>query len=69
VEYEGKSRRARVRIIAESGWLAGYNGQECNAILYDSGPRPQIDTEQLKPPLPSWQSANWADIQEIGRPR
>src|SRR6185436_15509044 len=50
MEYHGRSYKVRVRIIATVGWLAKYNGQECDATFYENGPQPQIDTEQLTPP-------------------
>ena len=60
----GRTRLVRVMIIATTGWLAKYNGQICNAIFYEKA-RPQIDTEQLKPPLPKWQSARLEDLKEV----
>jgi hypothetical protein len=64
MEYAGTSQRLRVRVVAKAGWLAKYEGQECDAIFY-SGAMPQIDTEQLKPPMPRWQSASAADLEVI----
>lgn len=63
MEYYGKIENARVRIVATSGWLARYAGQECNAIIYAGTTKPQIDTEQLNPPLPKWQSAAATDLE------
>jgi len=65
MEYYGKSERCRVRVIATTGWLAKYNGQECDATFYDEGVNPQIDTEQLKPPLPRWQSTVPENLERI----
>jgi len=57
-EYLGTSRRVRVRIKpGHPGFLNGYAGQECDAILYDEPVNPQIDSEQLDPPIPKWQTA------------
>lgn len=69
MNYTGKSHNVRVRIIATSGQWANYFGQECDATLYEEGIDPQIDTEQLTPPLPRWQSINakHIDVIEEGR--
>lgn len=64
MEYSGKSRSALVKIIAKEGWLARYNGQYCNAIFYEGNLKPQIDTEQLAPPFPRWQSVDLKDIEQ-----
>ncbi len=69
MDYNGNSRTARVRIVATTGWLARYQGQTCDAIIYDPGVNPQLNTEQLKPPLPKWQSARLSDIAELGTPQ
>ncbi len=65
MQFDGKSRDVRVRIIATQGWLAKYNGQECDATLYDGGPNPHINTEQLTPPIPRWQTAAPEEIEVI----
>ena len=64
MEYYGKTWNRRVRIIATSGWLKEYSGQTCDATFYD-GAMPHIDTEQLTPPMPRWQSAKSADLEVI----
>lgn len=64
MEYNGKSRSATVKIVATTGWLAKYSGQSCTATFYEGGIKPQIDTEQLRPPLPRWQSVKSEDIEE-----
>lgn len=66
MEYNGKSERVRVRILPGSHPWREYAGQECNAILYEPGTNPQIDTEQLKPPWPRWQSIKREFIEVIG---
>ncbi len=64
--YEGKTTEARVRINSlAKGWLRNYIGQECDALIYDEGVTPQINTEQLKPPLPKWQSAELKELDII----
>lgn len=63
-EGAGKATAARVRIVAKDGWLHKYLGQECDAIFYEYA-MPQIDTEQLNPPLPRWQSAKASDLESI----
>ena len=35
MEVNCQAWHERVRIIATDGWLAEYNGQECDAIFYD----------------------------------
>ncbi len=66
MEYSGKREEAKVRIKQGApGFLAKYVGQECDAILYDDG-HAQIDTEQLKPPIPKWQSAQQKYLERIG---
>lgn len=57
-----KSSLYRVRIIATTSWLKDYAGQECDAIFYEEGISPMIDTEQLRPPLPRWQSCSAYDL-------
>jgi hypothetical protein len=64
MEYYGKSKTVTVRIIASKGWLKEYSGQTCKAILYDDC-SPQIDTEQLSPPLPKWQSCDLSDLEVL----
>ncbi len=61
--YEGKSERVRVRIVAcaSARYLERYFGQYCDAIFYDDG-HAQIDTEQLHPPIPKWQSCKQTDL-------
>lgn len=59
--YSGKSTRARVRLAVplDHKWSQHwkkYNGQECDAILYEGDVSPQIDSEQLNPTMPRWQS-------------
>lgn len=44
MEYHGKSERVRVRIVATDGWLRKYNGQECDAILYEGDVSPQCES-------------------------
>jgi len=65
MEYCGFSEERRVRIIATSGWLARFNGQECDAVLYGDAAMPQLNTEQLTPPLPKWQSCKASDIEVL----
>ena len=67
MEYSGKTERCKVRIIAPGGWLADYNGQVCDAIFYEGDINPQIDTEQLKPPIPRWQSAKARDLERVAQ--
>lgn len=66
-DFVGKSKKCRVEIVAVKGWLARYIGQQCDAIFYESDDgqsvMPHIDTEQLRPPLPRWQSANPEDLE------
>ncbi len=60
-----RSRNARIKIITKDGWLAEYNGQECDAIIYDGWVNPQLNTEQLNPPLPKYQSCKLDCIEEV----
>lgn len=65
-EYIGISRDARVRIVGNnSRWLQPYLGQECDAIFYEGGIKPQINSEQLNPPVIRYQSVFAEDLQEI----
>lgn len=64
-EYFGKSKQVRVRIKPTGTW-AEYAGQECDAIIYDGGVNPHLNTEQLNPPLRKWQQAKISDIEVIG---
>lgn len=65
MNYTGNSRKARVRIVAATGHWKDYNGQECDATIYEADVQPQLDTEQLKPPLPRWQSVPLSWLKEI----
>jgi hypothetical protein len=65
MDYSGTSRYVRVRINAEAeGHWKEYVGQECDAIIYEDGISPHVNSEQLNPPLPKYQSikASWVDI-------
>ena len=62
--YYGKATNVRIVIIAERGWLKRYRGQECDATVYDDG-HCQLNTEQLKPPLPKWQSCTINEVNVI----
>lgn len=61
-EYEGKIRHARVKIKKTSRHWSRYADQECDAIIYDPPVMPQINSEQLKPPVPKWQSIPLSDV-------
>ena len=65
MEYTGKSRIVKTRVIAKDVWLAKYFGQTCDAIMYDGDVNPQINTEQLNPPLPKWQSCKLNNLEEV----
>lgn len=69
MQYTVNSTLVRVRIIAASGWLEQYNGRECNAVIYESGMDPKIDSEQLRhninPLIPRWQSCRIEDIKPV----
>ena len=65
MQYDGPTRHVRVRIVATTGPWAEYNGQECDALFYRPDMSAQINSEQLKPPLPKWQSAKLTDLQEL----
>ena len=67
MEYVGPYRSVRVRIVATTGWLAKYAGQECDATFYGEGTHPHIDTQQLNPPMSRWQTANAEDLEVVGR--
>ena len=67
MEVNCQAWHERVRIIATDGWLAEYNGQECDAIFYD-GLSPHIDTEQLTPPKPRYQTAKASDLEVLTVP-
>ncbi len=66
MEYNGTVRHVRVRIMhgAAKCWAA-YAGQKCDAILYEGGINPQINSEQLTPPLPKWQTIPLEDIEVL----
>ncbi len=66
MQYSGSSRNVRVRIMhgAAKCW-AKYGGQECDATLYDPPVNPQINSEQLNPPMPKWQTIPLEDIEVI----
>ena len=65
-DYTGKSTYARIRILPTSKHWKAYAGQECDAILYEGNVMPQINSEQLNPPLPKWQSLPLNDLEIIG---
>ncbi len=70
MEYYGESRVARVRITDRAtGTWANYRGQECEAIFYGEAAMPQINSEQLSPPLPKWQSVKRDWIEEVQLPK
>ena len=58
MEYNGSYKGVRVMIAnaTNCSWLSNYVGQECDAIFYDKNTKPQINSEQLSPPIPKWQS-------------
>lgn len=66
MQYSGKSHNVRVRIMhgASKIW-ANYGGQKCDAILYEGGINPQINSEQLTPPLPKWQTISIDDVEVL----
>jgi hypothetical protein len=64
METADKPMLVRVKIVAETGWLASYNGQHCDALIYQTHD-PQIDTEQLTPPMPRYQTVRRRDIEEL----
>lgn len=64
-EYVGHSQYVKVRIVSSTLWGGKYLGQECEGIIYREGVRPQINTEQLTPPFPKWQSCDLSDIEVI----
>lgn len=68
MEYSGKSENVRARIKPTAKyWGARYPNQECDAIIYAPDVNPQLNTEQLNPPLPKWQSLPLEDIEIISR--
>jgi hypothetical protein len=59
-------KEVRVRIIATTGVWAQYKGQQCDAVLYDEpGVLPQINSEQLDPPIPAMQSIDPAKVEVV----
>lgn len=66
MQYSGKTRNVRVRIThgAQHFW-SRYAGQECDATLYEGGINPQLNTEQLNPPLPKWQTIDIQDVEVL----
>jgi hypothetical protein len=61
------SREVRIRIKSGARGWKEYSGQECDATIYegDGAPNPQINTEQLTPPLPKWQSISLDSIEVV----
>lgn len=56
-EYYGKSYNYQVKILPNTHCVwKDYIGQICDATYYEGDISPQINTEQLKPSLPKWQS-------------
>jgi hypothetical protein len=64
-DYNGPSRNCRVKIIAVTGPWGLYNGQDCDAIIYRPDMLVHINSEQLNPSLPKWQSISPEQITEI----
>ena len=66
MDWNGKSETRTVRINDKAeGFWRKYIGQSCEATLYGpDGPNPQLNTEQLNPPLPKYQSLPlmWLDL-------
>lgn len=65
MEYSGGVEQRKVLIVARAGHWAQYFGQTCDALLYDGDVMPQLNTEQLTPPLPKWQSIKRSEIEVL----
>ncbi len=67
MEYFGKSesRRVRIKSAPRTKFLERYVGQECDATFYEKGMNAHINSEQLRPPLPKWQSAFPEDLEVL----
>lgn len=65
-DYKGLSCKARVRVkSAVEHWLDPYVGQECDAIIYPQLASAMLDTEQLNPPLPKYQTVGLECVEVI----
>ena len=63
MEYDGPISKRRVRLVATTGTWAKYEGQECDATFYGPGMNVHLNSEQLVPPLPKYQSAKPEEVE------
>jgi hypothetical protein len=63
MDYNGPSKSARVKIKPGVKFWEKYAGQSCDATLYPELGSLHINSEQLKPPLPKWQSLRIDEVE------